>query len=333
MGKEDYEYVKTKLRIVRDLKKKDIKGAIEELTGAMEDFPHEPLLRIEFADCLRLDGNSEEAKAIALDVLEKSPANPNVHTVLGNIYLEDGLYEKALDHFEAAYRIKKTGYLTSRIIRTLIDLERFEDAKDLIRQELIEDPDNLRILKAKARILAREGAHQEAADVYRKIYDLDPEDAFSYKELLRLKSKNREPEDVSREFKKILKVSKAAGNPHLHSELGLNLKRAGKHKEAIVEFQNALSLDPDNNFVRSHLGFCYAKLKMPLKVVETLSVPFIENPKDVYVKSSLMAAVKKLGNWEEFKKTIQKAMDRHPNEKTLWGLLKKTDKELEKREG
>lgn len=332
--REDYQYIQTKLRIVRGLKKKKrLEEAIEELTRAMEDFPQEPFLKVELADCIRIQGESKEAEALALAVLEEAPANLNAHKVLGDIYLEEGLYDKALDHFEAAARIRGTGYVTSRIIKTLIELKRFDEAKDLIREELIESPDNLIILRHKAQILAREDAHQKAADVYQRICDLDPGDEFSYKELLRLKSKNKEPTDVSREIKTILKVSKAADNPHLHSELALNLKKAGKYEEAIAEFQNALALSPNNTFILSHLGFCYSKLRMPSKVVETLSTPFIENPKDFYVKSSLMAAVKKGRYWKEFKKIVEKAIETHPREKTLWGLVKKIDRELEKKEG
>ena len=334
MEREDYQYVQTKLRIVRDLKrKKNLKKAIEELTGAMEDFPQEPPLRIELADCLRLQGELEEAETLALEVLDKAPASLDGHIVLGNIYLEEKLYDKALEHFEAASRIKRTSYVNSRLIKTLMDMKRLDEAKDLIREELIENPDNLSILRYKGQILAREGAYQEASDIYQRIHELDPKDDFSYKELLRLRSKEKKPEDVSREIKTILKVSKAAGNPHLHSELGLNLKKAGKYEEAIAEFQNALASSPDNTFILSHIGFCYSKLHMPSKVVETLSGPFIENPKDFYVKSSLTAAVKKGNYWTEFKNIIQKAMERHPHEKSLWGLLKKTEKELDKRRG
>lgn len=329
MIREDYEYIQTKLRRVRDLKgKKKLKEAMEELTKDMEDFPNEPLLMTESADCLRLNGNLEEAKTLALDALEKAPDNQEGHMVLGNIYLEERSYERALDHFETASRIKRTGYVISRMIRTLIDLERFDDAKDLIREELIGNPDNPVILKYKAQVLAKEGAYREAAEVYKKIYDMDPDDDFSYKELLRLKSMDRKPADVSREIKGILKVSKAARNPHLHCELGLNLKRAGKYEEAIAEFQNALALSPENNFILTHLGFCYAKLQMFKEVVETLSGPFIENPKDVYIKSSLMAAVKKGKQWEDLGKILKRAMERHPQEKSLWGLMKKSEKEI-----
>lgn len=329
MNSEEYQYVRTKLSIVNDLKKRgNLKEAIEELTEAMDDFPQESLLRTELADCLRLQGKSEEAETMALDVLEKAPATLSAHKVLGDIYLEKKLYDRALDHFEAADRIKKTGYITSRIIRTLIGLERFDDAKDIIREELIKSPDALSLLRYKAQILAREGIFQEAADLYKKIHDLDPGDDFSYKELLRLRSKGRDPADLSREIKTILKVSKAADNPHLHTELALNLKKAGRYKEAIAEFENALALSPDNSFILSHLGYCYARLDMPSKVVEILSAPFIDNPKDYYVRSALMAAVKKGKRWEEFKKTLQKAIEKHPNEKSLWGLIKKTEKEL-----
>jgi tetratricopeptide (TPR) repeat protein len=334
MIREDYEYIQTKLRRVRDLKgKKKLKEAMEELTKVMEDFPNEPLLMTELADCFRLNGNPEEAKTLALEALEKAPDNQEGHIVLGNMYLEERSYERALDHFETAARIKRTGYVISRMIRTLIDLERFDDAKDLIREELIGNPDNPVILKYKAQVLAKEGAYREAAEVYKRIYDMDPDDDFSYKELLRLKSMDRKPADVSREIKGILKVSKAAENPHLHSELGLNLKRAGKYEEAIAEFQNALALSPENNFILTHLGFCYAKLQMFKEVVETLSTPFIENPKDVYIKSSLMAAVKNGKQWEDLGKILKRAMERHPQEKSLWGLLKRTEKEMKEEEG
>ncbi|MDY6856178.1 MAG: tetratricopeptide repeat protein [Thermodesulfobacteriota bacterium] len=158
---------------------------------------------------------------------------------------------------------------------------------------------------------------------------MHPDDDFAYKELLRLKFMDREPADILREIKGILRVSKAADNPHLHCELGLNLKRAGKYKEAIAEFQNALVLCPEKNFILTHLGFCYAKLQMFKEVVETLSNPFIENPKDVYVKSSLMAAVKKGKEWEEFIRILKKAVEKHPHEKSLWGLMKKSEKEIE----
>ena len=328
MIREDYEYIQTKLRRVRDLKgKKKLMQAMEELTNVMDDFPNEPLLMIESADCLRLNGNLEEAKTLTMDALEKAPDNQEGHIVLGNISLGEKSYDKALDHFETAAQIKRTSYVLSKMIRTLIDLGRFDDAKDLIREELIGNPDNHVILKYKAQVLAKEGTYKEAAEIYEKIYAMHPDDDFAYKELLRLKSMDREPADVSREIKGILKVSKAAKNPHLHSELGLNLKRAGKYEEAVAEFQNALALSPENNFILTHLGFCYAKLQMFKEVVETLSGPFIENPKDVYVKSSLMAAVKKGKQWEEFRKILKRAMERHPQEKSLWGLMKKLEKE------
>ncbi|MDY6856177.1 MAG: tetratricopeptide repeat protein [Thermodesulfobacteriota bacterium] len=151
MIREDYEYIKAKLRRVRDLKgKKKLKQAIEELVKVMDDFPNESFIMTEYADCLRLNGNLDEAKTLAVDALERAPDNQKGHMVLGNIYLEERSYERALDHFETAARIKRTGYVILRIIRALIDLERFDDAKDLIREELIGSPNNPVILKYKA---------------------------------------------------------------------------------------------------------------------------------------------------------------------------------------
>ena len=170
MIREDYQYILTKLRRVRELKGYGkLDEAMDDLRRVMDDLPEEPLLIFEFADCLRLKGNPDEAKTLALDALEKSPDRPEGHVVIGNIYLEEREYDKALDHFETAARIKKTKYVTSRIIRTLIDMGKLDHAGDLIREELTENPESLPILKYKAQVSAKQGKYQEAADIYEKM--------------------------------------------------------------------------------------------------------------------------------------------------------------------
>lgn len=317
-------YIKMKLTRARALvSARDYSQAQQEIQEALEESPNNAELLTLLADIYTHQDRLTDATLITDQLLKNGATSYNLFIIKGNICCKQEGFAEALEYFQLAFKKRRTDYLLGRLIQTLLHLNRTGEALYYTQLALESDPENPFFLKYLGQIYKKQKEWDRALEIYQKVIELIPRDEFCYKEYLQLKARDWAPEKVEGELKAILKVSDKRDNPYLYALRAQNLKSMGQWEEAVIEYQKAIQLAPGDNFLLKQLGFCYSHLQKYAEAAETLKIPFINNPNDLYVRSALIAAYKKAKNIEGLITVLKEALGRHPEAKNLYGILRK----------
>lgn len=157
------------------------------------------------------------------DTLQKNPETWMAHHNLGNVLLERGALDEAIDHFRHALRINPT-YVTSRYnLGLAYELKGQLDEALLHYRRAVQDDPNYAIAQNRLGIvLELRGELDEAAEHYRQAIRVEP------------------------------RYAKA------HSNLGDVLRSQGKLDEAVRQYRQALQIQPDSLPSLNHLAWILA---------------------------------------------------------------------------
>ena len=322
------KYCRIKWERALNLKKKGAyQEAEKELQEALEEEPDNFLLNASLAELNLRQGKSTEAKILAESILTLSPSYPQALYVIGEILFKEKKFEEALQYFRQASQKDHRLYLILRTAITLREMNRLQDALDTVNSVLIDERANVRFLREKALILNRMKRFDKALEIYENVRQLDPQDSFVRKEILRLKGKNQPDLKVIDELEKVLTISSSKEDPQLHGLLGEKLKKAGRFNEAAAEFRKAFRLDPDNQYFLRHEGFCYYKLGNYEDAMQTLGRVYKKDPDDYIVKSTLKKIYTMRKDIDGFIAFLEEVFKDHPENVRLMGSLKKLKKD------
>jgi tetratricopeptide (TPR) repeat protein len=314
----------------RDLKKKGAYPEAEkELKEALDQQPEHFLLKVSLAELYLRQDRLVEARILSEAILSSDPSYAQALFVLGEIFFKEKKFDKALQCFHLAQQKDTSQYLTVRVAKTLREMERFNEALEIIDSVLVKESDNLRFLREKAMLLNRMNRPEEALKIYEKVYKLDPKDYFVRKEIYRLKGLKRPDEKTIEELEKVTKLSSQKDDAHLHGFLGLKLKKAGKLKEALSEFQTARQLAPEDFYFLKLEGFCHYQMGDYDEAIEDLSQVFRKDPNQYIVRKTLKKMYVTKGNLDEFIVLLEQVINDHPHNVKLFGILKGIKKEAD----
>lgn len=330
MSKNEYLLIKSKINIVRDLQRnRKYSEAEKEIQDALQEYPDNGSLLDCLAEIYVRQKRYQEANLILERRLRSNPNDGHALALTGELMAHQGLYQESLPYFEQALSLKESSYLYSQFIRALHQAGQDEKALNVVNSALEAYPQDTYLLEEKGKVLKKLKKLPEAAQVYEKVLETAPDDSFAYKEYIRIKTSGKKNDELIQELKAILKVSSRASNPHLHTLLGDIYKAERKYEEAIQAYQQALRLTPDNNYVLGHLGFCFSKLQRYDEAQKALRAPFIHNPTNEYLRSSIISAYKHTGNTPGLIETLEEAFQKNPKAYSLIGIMRKIRKEQE----
>lgn len=157
--------------------------------------------------------------------LEDAPEAALLHHALGNVYVREGDYNKALDYYKESLRLYPRYHAAYNNIGTIYSKNGFFDQAIAAFTEAIKiNPDYVQ-------------AHFNLGTVYYQKGMLT--DAFD-------------------EFKKVLELSK--NYVKAHNNLGIIYAERGQLNEAITEFEEVLKHDPHNEKARNNLAIMKEEL-------------------------------------------------------------------------
>ncbi|MFP3870463.1 MAG: tetratricopeptide repeat protein [Syntrophobacteria bacterium] len=323
------QFGRIKWERARDLKKEGkLEEAERELHEAIEEEPDDFLLKSSLADLYVRQERLFEAKFLVQEILTVDPQFTQALVVQGEIFFKEKNFTEALENFRHASLRDNRPYLTLRIVRTLRQMERYEEALEIVDNALVAQRENTRLLKEKALILNRIGRFDEALELYERIRKLDPQDSFAQKELLRLKSLQRSDDEVIRELDAVVHIPSRQENAQLHALLAQKLKKAGQVKEAAAEYRTASRLQPDNVYFLKHQGFCHYNLGEYTRALECLVQAFRRDPSDFYVRGTLEKIYTSQGRLDEFIRLLEEVHQAHPHNVKLLGIINRLKKVL-----
>lgn len=307
-------------RVRRLLSGRDFGRAEREIEEALEIFPEEAEILALAADVQRKMGRPREAQSYLKRAEASNPAHETVIAVGAEVAYDTKDYEKAARLHRHLIDRRPTAFHVSRFVQALNRLGRYEEASEAARTGLERFRDDPWLLRGLAAAEAKRGRTDEAARLYERVVELDPNDRFAYKELMRLRTAGRSPDEAASALKGLMRVGDRKKNPHLKTLTADRLRRAGKLREAVEEYEAALALEPANVYALAQAGFCYKRLGETEIAIDTLGKAFLADPADHVVRKTLESLCRGAKRLSYLVRLVEEALKLHPELKGLYGI-------------
>lgn len=120
-------------------------------------------------------GNSKKAKEELINLVSKEPENYIGHKMLAEIYELEGGMRKAIDEYVQAVDINKQDYNSYfRIAELLTDLDKVDEAEQMLFSLLNKKPDYIKATELLGDILISKEMYKEAANIYQEGLKYNP---------------------------------------------------------------------------------------------------------------------------------------------------------------
>jgi tetratricopeptide (TPR) repeat protein len=137
--------------------------------------------------------------------------------------------------------------------------------------------------------------------------------------------RNQSSQQAIDQLRQLLKIPSRHRNPHLHAQLGLQLKKQGAYKEATEELEIAVKLKPNSIYFRTQLAFCYSKQEAYHKSLPLLEQVFEIRSEDTQIIGAMAKAYFHLGELDRAKQSLTQAIKKAPHDRYLrsvWAHIK-----------
>ncbi|MEL7150740.1 MAG: tetratricopeptide repeat protein [Pseudomonadota bacterium] len=207
------------------------------------------------------ESRSEDALALAEELVESNPDNPDVKLVLGNTQLALGDIASAEATFRGVVDQNAENTLAvMQLLRTLGMQDRTEDAMELVNASLDGSPDSPDLLWAKASFLEQSNDIDGAIEVYERLYSLNTSNQVVANNLTSLLVTYRNDPETLERASAVGRRLRGTEFPPFQDTYGWLMYRQGNFTEAVTYLEPAaaaLSTDP---IVQFHLGKVYMEL-------------------------------------------------------------------------
>ncbi len=206
------------------------------------------------------EGNLDESIGLLEEIVKEKKNMAHAYMTLFPLYKSQGLQEKALELMEGGYKHNPENYDIIIAYGVLLaEAGDFDQGIAMLQKGLEKIDFDPSVWDSLGLAYWRNGDEEKALEHFRKALDLDPHFAEANSNLGALyfsrsmKAKDRADYNRAMEyFKKAI-----AHDPNLvvaYRGLGLGYKAVGRVSDAIVVWENALAIDPDDAFLNLNLG-------------------------------------------------------------------------------
>jgi tetratricopeptide (TPR) repeat protein len=233
-----------------------------------------------------------DSESVYKYMLDFSPDVMILRNNLGNVLKESGQYAKAVEHFEAALRIKpNSAEIHNNLAGALGKLGRTEEEIEHYRKALELKPGFAVAHYNLATVFLLQGRKDEAIAGYRKAVKFQPDYVEALSQLGFVLSERGDLEEAVGYYKKALAIEPA--NVIAHGRLGLALASLGRNDEAIREFRVVLSARPDDAEMHFNVGVLLERQGKTDEAIEAYRKSLAINPNQPKVRARLDAALGK----------------------------------------
>jgi tetratricopeptide (TPR) repeat protein len=291
------------------------KGVLACLDRAVALEPDDPFLLQRIADGYRLNGRTDQAEAIFLELVEEHPGLPAVREALAEMYLLEGRKEEAAKQLEVITQERPGNERAAFFLGTLAyEKGDYSEAERLFRHTLILRSDfEPAYYDLAAVILAQDRAEEalrvieQARALFRKSFQLEFLTAVV---LARLE---RHDEAVLHFTEAEIMAEVAAPDRLNHAfyfQFGAASERRGDFTQAELLFRKCLSLEPDFAEALNYLGYMWAERGANLEEARQFIERAVElEPKNAAYLDSLGWVLFKIGRHQDALEWMQKAIE------------------------
>ncbi len=228
--------------------------------------PPEHVKLITASEMLVAQGRHDESLELLQRAMKMtSHSSARVHVLKGESLKEQGKYEEARCAFAEAMTINPN-YL--KIYEQSADLAMKEDKKDealsFLKEATKISPCNAERHAAIGKIHLEKGDKEEAQKAFEGALKHNPKIAKQVAEAYLKEGNAEQAEEFFRrslpEHGKKLSLEEKREYVHIANRLGIALRKQGKIKEAIAEYQKACKHDPDDEVIYYNMGKAYIVL-------------------------------------------------------------------------
>lgn len=250
--------------LVKPFRARDLEGKILAVIAQNAEPPGHARL-ISAGEKMMKEGKVDDAIFLLNRALEIKEVSARIHVLLGEAYMEKGEAEEAERSFGAAMA-DNPRYLKSYVALAglLLKEGKKERALSPLKKAAEISPRNAGRQATLGKIYLDLGDKQEAQKFFEEAVKLDPKKS---KEVAEAYLENGDAEQAEMYFRLSLpkegeKLTEEEKKDYVHTanRLGIALKRQGKLREAIEEYQKAQKLSPGDEAIHYNLGKAYTAL-------------------------------------------------------------------------
>ena len=236
-----------------------VKTAQELVSGAVSFLDHAAeLITLQGLVC-RLSGDTARAEAAFKRALILDPANPEALLNLGQMLRKQERNSEALEHLlvlQSKFPSVKETYLPlAEILSQLKDLT--------LLPKVLKTAGQAGALTSELLLTAGNawhmaGDHIQAADCYRQLLSMKPDDASAWFNLSVAQAAYGRLADAIASIERLVEIN--PGHLMAWSRLAELYRQAGRWPDAVGAYQRALVIDPKHRELRVNLGYAYSRL-------------------------------------------------------------------------
>lgn len=286
--------------------------ALEYWHAAVQREPDDAVILCQFGNLARTLERWSEAERALKSAVNLAPELPNPCTLLGFLYFDQDMLEKAMSYFQKSLEIEPTAGVFTSLGVVQLELGLTDDARASLEKAIRIDP-NYEEAYYNLGLTYREDQPSKVVELFEKAVELDPEYAMAHRELgwalSRLREKDAEAEyhlrkaielndedgwahiylgnifwqreDLSsaeQSFKKAVEVWPEIAVPYWC--LALFYEHQGRKAEAERFYQQGLDLDPDDPQANKLFGIYLKDIGEPAKARTYLERAHALDPED-----------------------------------------------------
>ena len=216
-----------------------------------------------------------EAELHYKQAAREDPQDPRAHAGLGNVYLDQGRFQNAVQAYQEALKVR-VDYIDAYqpLGYSLARLDRHAEATEVLKQALQYDPDNAEVYNNLAFTQVHAARYSEAVESGEKAIALLGQTGQSFKQGLQNRNEvlSHAYKNVGNAYNGMKKYNEAAdalkqaaaiepNNAAAHFNLGLALYNGGRYSEAIEAYKAVVKLRPQLAAAHYNLGLSYVAIK------------------------------------------------------------------------
>ncbi|MBD3419694.1 MAG: tetratricopeptide repeat protein [Chitinivibrionales bacterium] len=259
-------------------------------------------------------------KALRLD-----PDNAYILLARADAFAGNKQFKQALDLYREIIRNRQVGQRARYgILSCLSQQHRWTDLDACLAQWNLPPR---QALPWQVKSAAGKNRSDAAHELCKKWLAQEPDNPRALWELTRLEVSTEGIEPVRKRFGRL---SKIPGKPHIYQEIYAWLcKRDGIVDAAVKQYEKLTQQDNDPRLIKKQ-AFALAKSGRESEAIGLMEELMRIDPKDYFIERSYIAACRRIAQLERGWNFFHELRSLFPDDNSLWGKIKRIQKELEK---
>jgi cellulose synthase operon protein C len=265
-------------------------AALEKAHAAAPD-AYQPVVGL-VSDYVRL-GKADKAEGLLQDLLKKYPDNAEILILMGQTKLAQNKYDDAQKAYRAAIAKQPkdpNGY--SALSDLFVRQKNYSAAAEIIQAGLQQQPDNLSLRLVSAGLQIQQGNDNDAIAQYEAVLKDQPNTALAINNLASLLLDNRADKESLDRAVALSEKLKDSAVPQFQDTVGWAQFKKGNIQGAVALLEPAAAKLPDLAAVHYHLGMSYAAAGKADQAKLEFQKAMTSEPDGTSLKDKIRAAMK-----------------------------------------